>query len=472
MQFEKLSALSIGELIATRQVKAIEVMEYFLGRIDKFNPDINAIVDLHRAEALIAARQVDIDLAAGKPLGRLAGVPFVLKDFLPSKKGWYNTHGGVPALRMMDTEDSEVTKAACREGAIAIGKTNAPSFGFSGTTFNTMYGATKNPFNTEYNSGGSSGGTAAAVAAGLVPFGEGGDGGGSIRIPSAWCGCFGFKSTAGLIPSVCRPDAWTATHPFCTTGVITRNVMDSAYLTEQMQRFNPRDPYSVPMGQKLVRNIENVRAFKIAVTLDFDLYDTCQEVKDAICTVAYRMQSLGFDVEFVPFSFKHTMRDFAEMWCTMISVDTSMDLLEYEKQGLTDLTNQVPSSFLKYNTAAYNLDVPAYKHFNDMRTDILDGFENVFEEFDFVLAPVTSCTGILNKDGITYGPGGANRIIGYCETFMVNFIGYPAASVPSGIHSSEGLPIGFQLIGPKYSDAEMLALAHAYENAFPWSYIE
>ncbi|MBR4600437.1 MAG: hypothetical protein IKO39_10365, partial [Treponema sp.] len=211
MKLEELSAFEIGSLVNERKISPVEVVKYFLDRIEKLNKSVNAFVYVTADYALEKARALEERLEKGENCGPFAGVPFALKDFLPNKKGWQSSHGGVECLVANDETDSVFCTAMEKAGGIAIGKTNAPAYGFRGTTDNLMYGPTSTPFNTKYNSGGSSGGSAAAVAAGLVPIAEGGDAGGSIRIPACFCNLYGFKAGVGTVPSVCRPDAWSAT---------------------------------------------------------------------------------------------------------------------------------------------------------------------------------------------------------------------------------------------------------------------
>ncbi len=163
-QLEYLSAAEIGREVNAGHISPTEVVRYFEQRIADGNGDLNAFVYTKFEEAEAAARQLEERLARGEDVGPFAGVPFALKDFLPSKKGWTHSHGGVKALIREDPVDSEFTKAMEAAGGIAIGKTNAPAFGFRGTTDNHLYGPTCNPFDHRYNAGGSSGGSAAAVA--------------------------------------------------------------------------------------------------------------------------------------------------------------------------------------------------------------------------------------------------------------------------------------------------------------------
>lgn len=181
---ESLSAAELGREVLSGRVSPTEVVRHFASRIAERNPSLNAFVYTKYEDALSAAKALEERLAAGENPGPFAGVPFGLKDFLPSKKGWTNSHGGVRALIREDGSDSEFCKAMESAGGIAIGKTNSPAFAFRGTCDNLLYGPTSTPFAPGYNSGGSSGGSAAAVADGMVPIAEGSDGGGSIRIPA------------------------------------------------------------------------------------------------------------------------------------------------------------------------------------------------------------------------------------------------------------------------------------------------
>ena len=480
MELERLSGVQLGGLVNKGEIKPSEVIEYFQRRIEARNPGLNAFVYTRFDDAYEEARKLETHLAQGEEIGPLAGVPVGLKDFLPSKKGWTNSHGGVKSLIREDPEDSEFYKAARNAGCIAVGKTNSPAFAFRGTCDNKLYGPTRNPFNTDYNSGGSSGGSAAAVADGMLPISEGSDGGGSIRIPASWCQCFGFKGSVGTVPSVCRPDAWTATHPFCFNGAITRTVTDSAVMLNYMAHYDPKDPFSLPRQPKDYTELmkKPVKDWRIGFTPDFDIFTADPEVVSIVTKAAYRLEEAGAHVEPVHFDFKHTADDFARLWCRSISIDTSLDLYYWKKEGLdlvADHRDELPEEFIYWNEKAFNSTVLDYRYFNDLRTEILDGQEKVFSDYDLILAPVTVCPPVKNADdGNTKGPEFVNgkkteQLIGFCETFLENFTGNPAASVPAGL-TSEGLPVGLQIIGKKFRDEDVLAAAFAYEQIAPWNY--
>ena len=480
MELEKLSGVELGKEVRSGRITPTEVIRYFQERIEKRNPSLNAFTYTKFDDAFSEAKALEERLLHHEEVGPLAGVPVGLKDFLPSKKGWTNSHGGVKSLIREDPEDSMFYIAAREAGAIAVGKTNAPAFAMRGTCDNYLYGPTRNPFDTRYNSGGSSGGSAAAVADGMLPISEGSDGGGSIRIPSAWCGCFGFKASVGTIPSICRPDGWTATHPYCFNGAITRTVEDSALMLNYMARYNPRDPLSLDHGKRDFTELmkKPIRNWKIAFTTDFDIFTVDPEVASIVKTAARKLEAAGASIEPVHFSFQHTQNEFAELWCRSISIDTAIDMELWKKEGLDlvrDHREELPEEFIYWNELALRSTVMDYRYFNELRTEMLDAMQDIFDIYDIILSPVTICPPVLNAtDGNTRGPLEMNGrkiepLIGFCETFFSNFTGNPAASVPAGL-TKEGLPVGMQIIGKKFRDEDVLAVAKTFEDIAPWGY--
>lgn len=480
MELHELSAAELGREVNNKNISPSEVIDCFEERIARRNPSLNAFVYTKFDEARKEACDLESKILRGEDVGPFAGVPVGLKDFLPSKKGWTNSHGGVKSLIREDVEDSNFYKAASRAGAIAVGKTNAPAFGFRGTCDNKLYGPTHNPFNTEYNSGGSSGGSAAAVADGMIPIAEGGDGGGSIRIPSSWCSCFGFKGSVGSVPSICRPDAWTATHPFCFNGSITRTVEDSAVIMNYMAQYDPRDPFSIPLPTRDFTELmkKPVKDWRIAYTSDFDLFEVDKEVAGIVREAAYKFEQAGAHVDEVHFGFKHSQDEFARLWCRSISIDTSIDIELWKKEGfdlIGDHADELPQEFIHWNNIAFNSTVMDYRYFNELRTEILDEQQNVFDKYDLIISPVTTCPPVKNADDFnTKGPEVLNGkpcepLIGFCLTLLENFTGNPAASVPCGF-TRGGLPVGMQIVGRKYRDEDVFAAAHTFEQIAPWSY--
>lgn len=482
MELHTLSASQLGNLVNSKQISVKEVLDYFRNRIEVRNKSINAIVYTKWEDAYKAGEYVQSLINQGEYAGPFAGVPIALKDFLPSKCGWTNTHGGVKSLTRVDDYDSEFYKACKRMGAIAIGKTNAPPFGFSGACINKLYGQTKNPFNLEYNSGGSSGGSAAAVSDGLILIGEGGDAGGSIRIPASWCNLFGFKPSVGLVPNVCRPDAWSATHPFCASMGLTKTVEDSARLLSAMSYYNPLDPYSLPESslESFVKYLgRDVKGKTIGCTVDFDLYHAVDpEIRNAFDVSIRMLENLGCVVEPVKFEFKHLISQIMNCWACAISIDTTLDIMNWKATGFDLIGNhsdELYDEFIYFYNISKRADIHYLRKFNEIRTDILDNFESVLSKYDYIVSPVTICTAmkisdngkVTSVDGVTL-PKQTN-FISFSEAALVNFIGYPAASIPVTF-SKAGIPIGMQIVGRQHQDGSVFQLCSAIEAAYPWRY--
>ncbi|MHA1158728.1 MAG: amidase, partial [Alphaproteobacteria bacterium] len=240
------SAASLVGKIRRREVSPVEVMDRALARIEEHNPKINALVIFAFDEAREAAKEAEAKLMRGDELGSLHGLPIAMKDCFDYKPGWVTTFGGIRALKNYVVDNYCVFAERMEQaGAILVGKTNSPVFGFRGVCDNYLFGPSKNPFDLTKNTGGSSGGSAGAVAAGLLPLCEGTDGGGSIRIPASWCGVYGYKPSFGRVPFVARPDAFGITAPFVFEGPITRTVEDAALAMSVLAGYDSRDPFAV-----------------------------------------------------------------------------------------------------------------------------------------------------------------------------------------------------------------------------------
>jgi len=479
IKLEYLSASEIGRLVNNKQITPTEVLDYFIERINKYNDIVNAFVYTKFDYAYEKAKELESRLEKGENLGVFAGVPFALKDFLPSKKGWTHTYGGVKCLERVDEVDSLFCKVMEENGGIAIGKVNAPSYGFRGVTDNLLYGATKNPFNTKYNAGGSSGGSSAAVASGLIPIAEGGDAGGSIRVPASCCNLVGFVAGFGSIPMVNRPDAFSATHPYCVEGGLVKTVDEAIALYKLMAKYNSRDPYN----NMCLRNmnefnslVNTKKPLKIAFTYDFDIFSIEPIIKDKLDEVVSIFKNANYKVDLVHFNFKHTANELSEAWCKGITIDCALDL-NFEKEKGNDYlkTNKkdFPEEFIYYKELCDKMTIKDLYDFNLARTDVLDNFEDVFKDYDLIISP-TMCTKPIKNEpnGKTKGPKEINgkkveSLVGWCETFLVNFVSYPAISLPISL-TEENLPIGFQIIGRRYREDEVFNAAKIYEALNPW----
>jgi amidase/aspartyl-tRNA(Asn)/glutamyl-tRNA(Gln) amidotransferase subunit A len=222
------SAGSIAEAIKAKKLSPVEVVDHFIKRVAERNPSLNAVTYMAPEEGRKAAKAAEAAVMAGNKLGPLHGVPIAIKDLFDFKPDYL-----CPFAERIEQ----------RGGTIIIGKTNSPIFGYRGVTDNYLFGPTGNPFDTRRNPGGSSGGSAAAVADGLFPLAEGTDGGGSIRIPSSWCGVYGYKAAFGRLPLWNRPNAFSGVTPFIFEGPITRNVRDAALALSALAGYDSRDPF-------------------------------------------------------------------------------------------------------------------------------------------------------------------------------------------------------------------------------------
>lgn len=469
----ELTGYDLGKLVYSKSISISEVLSEFKKKIESVNPELNAFVYTKFDEAFEEAKELQEKIDKDEYIGIFAGCPIALKDFLPTKKGWTASHGGVPSLVTVDDYDCEFWKTAKKLGCIAVGKTNSPAYGFRGTCDNKMYGPTKNPFNYDYNSGGSSGGSAAAVGAKFTPFAIGGDAGGSVRIPASWCGCFGFKPSARIVPDVCRPDAWTATHPYCCDGPITRSVKDAAALMNHAVRYDPRDPLSVPLTFDFLEAI-NRPAFglTVGITYNFDLFpDPDPQIIRAINTVVDQLKELHIAYKYVNFDFKYKLPEYEEAWLRSISVDTAIEAeLTKDQIDLYSLTDELPEEFLNWNRIAFSSSLLDYRKFHEIRTDVLDAHLNVFKDVDIIIAPVTGCLPVKNaSEGLTQGPSeingvSVNPLIGFAYTYLENMIGTPAAAMPVTHSVKENLPIGIQVIGKRYRDEDVFTVCQALED--------
>jgi amidase len=263
-----LSAAALADGVRKRTLSPVEIVDACIARIEARNPSLNAFVFLGFDDARKAAKAAEHAVMSGAALGPLHGVPSAIKDLFDFKPGWPFTFGGVRAMKNCVAQwhclfAERVEKA----GAILIGKTNSPTMGLRGVCDNYLFGPTSNPFDLTKNPGGSSGGSAAAVADGLVPFAEGTDAGGSIRIPAAWCNVVGYKASFGRVPVVMRPNAFGGETPFVFEGPIARSVEDAALALTAIAGYDPRDPLSIEGSEDfLAATKRSIKGLRIAFT--------------------------------------------------------------------------------------------------------------------------------------------------------------------------------------------------------------
>ena len=479
---DELAYLGVAEIalnIRRRRLSPVEVVDAFITRIEARDPSLNAFVYRGFDDARAKAREAETALTDGRPLGPLHGVPVAIKDLFDFKPGWISTFGGIRALRNYTANIyCAFAERVEQAGAIILGKTNSPTMGFRGTCDNYLFGPTRNPFNIAKNTGGSSGGSAAAVADGLLPLAEGTDGGGSIRIPSSWCSVYGYKASFGRLPCISRPDAFAAAMPFVFEGPITRSVEDAALTVDALSGYHPGDPFSLDEATDLVAATRrSIKGWKIAYSPNLDVFPIDARVAEVVRKAVYAFEEAGAHVEEVKVGINRPQQELSDLWCRL-SMPRNLHTMENFRRDigldlLRDHRDDLPPEYLEWAERGYKLSALDFVRDQAARTEIYDAFQEVFGRYQLLLTPTLACLAVDNTaDGNTKGPDringeAVNPLIGWCLTYPVNFTGHPAASIPAGL-APGNLPVGMQIIGRRYADADVLAASAAFERLRPW----
>lgn len=468
----------MASAVASKEISPIELIDQCIERIQRRNPSINAVVFEGFDDARVAAREAERAVMSGSNLGALHGVPTLMKDLFDFKPGWPATFGGVPSLRSFSVDARcPFVERAEGAGAIVVGKTNSPIMGFRGTCDNPLFGATRNPFDVQRNSGGSSGGSAAAVADGLVPFAEGTDGGGSIRIPSAWCGTFGFQPSFGRVPFVVRPNALGNTMPFLYEGPITRNVEDARLVLGVLSGRDVRDPFSLETRPHEWSSDRGFGSLRVGVTLDFGVFPVDPRIRARIRECAARLEDAGVSVVDIDPGLTLSQHQLSDLWCRQIMISNVATVMSFKDNGmdlLADNDGHLPEPYVRWIEHAREMKLPEVIRDYEQRSQLIDAFGNVFREVDILISPTVASLPVMNSPdaGMTFGPDTVEGVavdasIGWCMTYFTNFTGHPAASVPVGL--VDGLPVGMQVMGSRYGDEDVLSFAAAFEARWPWT---
>jgi len=473
-----LSATELAMRIRRREISPVTVVEDCLERIEDRNDATNAFVTTISESARNRAKEAEKRLNRGEPVGPLHGVPIAIKDLFDFKSGVRNTIGSKPFAEFVPETTATYVHRLEEAGAIVVGKTNVPEFGHKGTTDNALFGATSTPFDLDMNAGGSSGGSAAAVADGLVPVAQGTDGGGSIRIPAALCGVFGFKPSYGRVAQEVRPDGFASHTPLIHAGPLTRTVDDAALMLDVMTGPSPRDPLSVPDD-----NIDfqaavgrGVDGLDIAYSPDFGLFPVEDQVSAIVHKAANTFDEAGATVEKASPEFEDSRETLREVWFREIGGQYHSVLQGFEKAGIDLLENyrtEIAPEFLDLLERTKDMTVREYKRDEHIRTRTFDAIQDLFEGYDLLVTPTVGVEAIPNAtDGQTVGPSSINGVpvdplIGWSLAYPINFTGHPAASVPAGRTSADN-PVGMQIIGRRYRDGAVLAASGAIERSRSW----
>ena len=449
-----MSLIELAASVREARVSSRELVAESLARIERFDGPVNAVVLVCADDAAAAAASIDARVVAGEDPGPLAGLPLLVKDNedaagLPTTFGSKLRAAVAPADR-----DCEVVARLRAAGAVVVGKTNLPEFAFEGFTSNELFGDTRNPWALDWSPGGSSGGSGAALAMGLAPLATGTDGGGSIRIPAAYCGLVGMKATNGLIGRDPMP-SWI---DLSTKGPLATSVADAALLLELMRGPVAGDPTALPAWQRR----EGAWPLRILATPRMCDYGPLPEGIQASFDAALigLAEATGLPVEPVPPPLPAQIDD---DWILTVGVEELTWIgRDVARDRADELSPRLRSS-LEYAARVSVDDYLAARRRRFAFTRILD---DLLGDDAILVSPTMAVEGFF-ADGRMPGAEEPGTDSPAYNTQAANITGHPALSVPAGI-SANGVPFGLQITGPRFADDLVLAVGAAWEAARPW----
>jgi aspartyl-tRNA(Asn)/glutamyl-tRNA(Gln) amidotransferase subunit A len=454
-----LSASELRNLYGAKALSPVEVTRAILDRIEHLNPALNAFTVVTAELALTQASAAERAYASGHA-PPLAGIPTSIKDLTPTR-GVRTALGSLIDPDWVPEEDAPVVERLYAAGAVMLGKTNTPELGWKGDSGNRVFGPTFNPWNLEKTPGGSSGGAAAAVAAGLGPLAQGSDGAGSIRIPAAFCGIFGLKPSFGLVPQYPPSAVGDISH----LGPMTRTVCDAAMMLTAMAGADARDRLSWSSGIDYTRDLDaGVRGLRVAWSPTLGYAPVASDVLEKTERAAMAFRELGCEVE----QADPKLPDPA----TILDVIWSGSLAGYFAGRLDKVGHLLDPGLLGVLERAASLSAADMAHALQQRNAYYTGVRQFMDlqRFDLLLTPtlpVTAFTAGLDEPDdwqrATLAPLDWTPF-----TFPFNLTGQPAATVPCGFDST-GLPVGLQIVGRWRDDSTVLRAAAAFESAMPWT---
>ncbi|MGK0170061.1 MAG: aspartyl-tRNA(Asn)/glutamyl-tRNA(Gln) amidotransferase subunit A [Gammaproteobacteria bacterium] len=447
------SAHSLVHEYRLGNLSPVEVIDAVLTRADVLEPELCAFQLLDHDAARQSALASEARWLRGEPCGRLDGVPVSIKDIVLTR-GWPTLSGSKTTDATGPWEEDCPAVASLRaSGCVLFGKTTTPEFGWMGMTDSPLSGVTRNPWKLAHTPGGSSGGAAAAVAAGIGPLALGTDGGGSIRIPASHCGLYGFKPTFGRVPN------YPTSSPFSTVtsaGPIGRCVADVALMTKAIARLDRRDWYGLPDPKVDYTEVidDGVAGLKVALSLDLGGAEVEPQIDAAVRQAAHALGSLGAKVIDVGPVIEPLRQRFENKWL--------LGFAHRLRSIPVDRWDELDPRFLILAQRGLSLDLAEYLAGETATIHLGEQLGRLHDEYDVLLTPTMPVVAPLTN--LPYASQGNDRWRhGVPFTLPFNLTGQPAASVPVGI-TSEGLPIGAQVVAAKYEEVLVLRVARALER--------
>ncbi len=465
----KSDAATLAEAVRRRDVSAVELTRAAVARVEKLDTTLRAFCTQTSELALREAEAVDRAIAAGQTVGPLAGVPYGIKDLICSKDV-LTMSGAVAYAEFVPDEDDVVVERMRAAGAVSLGKTTVPEFGYSGVGHSPVSETTVNPWNIERTSGGSSAGSGAAVAAGLCPIALGSDGGGSVRIPSSFCGLVGVKASMGRVPLY--PGTKDERYPGVSSweflehiGPMTRTVRDAALMLSVIAGPDERDRLSIPTSD--VDWIEaakprDLKGLRVAYSADWGYAAVDPEVRRVVGeAVRVFEKDLGCTVEEAHPGFTDPLGAF---WALVAMESDLKGMRAIVAEHGAKMTPHLVD-FIRRDWTAEDLTGAIM-----VRKAVTNKLWRFMRNYDLLLTPTLAVPpfalhvqGVEKIDGRMVTP---SQWLAF--TFPFNMTGQPAASVPAGF-TKTGLPVGLQIIGRHLADASVLQAAASFEAAKPWA---
>lgn len=455
-----LSAGEIAAAIGAKELSPVDVVQNCLERIEEVNSELNCFCFVYADEALAAARTAEKAVMKGAALGPLHGVPIAFKDMTPTK-GKCTTQGSYLYENWVPDHDATIVERLQGAGAIMVGKTMTSELAYAFQMDTPLWGVTRNPWNLDRQPGGSSGGAAAAVASGCVPFAEGCDAGGSIRLPASFCGIVGLKPSLGRIPFDIFPsqfDSYTSFGPLC------RHVSDAVLFLNAAQGPDDRDFSSLPdLPAVSLSDSADLKGVRLAFSIDLGYYAVDADVVANTLSMVSTLRALGAAVDEVELSWSRELNEAGWLhWDVYSALVVGERLDEFRDRMEPDLVAAV-----ERGRAASAVDL---KQTELVRTRLAESIAPILGVYDGLVCPTSAQPAIAvgtpesnfghdDKDG---------KFCHYEMTFPFNLTTLPAISVPSGF-TGDGLPTGFQIVGRRHDDATPLRIAQALEYELNWA---
>jgi amidase len=454
------SAVELVTHIKQREISPVEVLDAHLESIRVQNPKFNAIVTLAEDEACLAAKAAESAVLNDEKLGPLHGLPLVIKD-VTLTAGIRTTYGSPLYKDFVPVEDAAVVARLRRAGAIILGKTNTPEFATGANTVNALFGATRNPWNPELSPAGSSGGSAVAVASGMVPLAHGTDFGCSVRMPASFCGIVGIRTTGGLIPNEGMRLPWDTGQ---VHGPLARSAEDAALMLDGMIGLDPFWPTSAtPPWQSAFSEVlrtDSAKNLRVAYVSDISGLGVDKDVDDLCRSGALRLEEDGAVVENITFDVSEGIDAYKTLRGQWM-VGQQLERMSMMSDFGPNLANNIRDGL--------RLTVEDVARAESVRERVWKKFREILSRYDFLLtptAPVTPFPVAQNFPDLIGGKRLENYIDWVASNFLVTLVGFPAGSVPCG-KTGAGLPVGLQIIGPRFSEPRILGLSKIVQRRAP-----